>query len=47
MLKGTLWLAAKLSGRFKPVRLKPDPVTVAWETVIGEGPGFVRVPVCA
>ena len=46
ILKVALWPAPKLSGRLNPARPKPEPVTVAWETVIEEPPEFVRVAVC-
>jgi hypothetical protein len=43
-LKGALCPAAKVSGRFSPLKLKPEPETFAWETVTAEPPVLVSAP---
>lgn len=42
-LKATLWPAARVKGRLRPVVVKPDPVKFACDTVTLELPELVRV----
>ena len=52
-LKAALWPAAKVTGRFKPLTLKPELETLAWDTVTLESPELVSaadkvcpLPIC-
>src|SRR3954468_8920163 len=45
-LKGALCPPASVTGRFKPLTVKPEPETLAWDTVTFEPPEFVSDADC-